>query len=1179
MIAISKNENRIEDFKSNKHRNNNMRRLTFIICFTFISFNIVIAGDYLRRGFQNPPHSANARTWWHWMNGNVSREGITADLEAMKQVGIQEAQLFNVKLGLPFGGVEYLSEEWLELFKFAASEANRLGLELTFHNSAGWSSSGGPWITPENAMQTVVYSEVIVVGGITFKDRLPQPETRLDYYKDIAVLAFPKPQSSVSIDGLDYKNLSDRIRNHLMPDEKTIPASAIIKSSEIIDLTSKLSADGFLEWHAPKGEWVILRLGHTPIGKKNHPAVAGGHGLECDKMSKEAVDAFWAGGIQPIIDKLDTLIGTTVNNCLIDSYEVGATNWTSGFDKEFQTLRNYNCALYLPALAGYYVDGGEITERFLWDFRRTIGDLMAENYYAHFGELCHKNGMKFSVEPYWGPFDNMQVGATGDIVMCEFWSGGYPFFDSPKFVSSIAHLNGSSIVGAESFTGIGGWDEHPAVLKTIGDKAWAQGINRFIFHTFVHQPWEAAPGLALSYHGTDFNRLNTWWQQSKAYMDYIARSQFLLQQGKSVADVLVFTGESSPNTAFLMPEIKALGYDYDLNGVNKIFDLSVKGGKIYTPVGGEYRVLVLPENEWMRPETLQKLEQLAKAGATIIGSKPGKSPSLENYPKCDKQVKELAASLWNNQLIKDKSVVEFLNESKIPSDFMVSDGDPSDISFIHRSTDEEEIYFIANAKKENREEVCSFRVSGLRPELWNAETGEIIKPAVWKDNGNGTTSLPIQFDSEEAVFVIFQKAGNSADHIVAASAKLKKPQPEMLANLEIIKAEYGTFLQEGLVDITAVVANEVKDNQLNIQATRQFCDCDPAMGYIKEFRMEYSIGDKIHEIDVKEKEWVTIDAKNKGELKVLKAVFGKFKPETKGVPKHYLCYDITNKIKELLTAGVYEIPVNNQLIEGKTVEGNETSIRITYKTDGEERILLVPEGKTLRLSKNNPEPALISENGKSVWKTPYPGELTYTTSSGKTATLKVESVPEPIPLSGTWEVAFPGHIHTFDSLVSWSASFENDFRYFSGTAIYRKQFVVPEKLMQTENVLELDLGSVGVIAEVFVNGKPLGILWKAPFRINLDGHVQSGTNNLEVKVTNLWSNRLIGDEQLPLDYDRQGLFVKQWPEWIENPSERPSKRTTFASYSHYGKEDGLKFSGLLGPVIIRSYVKKILIGQ
>ncbi len=270
---------------------------------------------------------------------------------------------------------------------------------------------------------------------------------------------------------------------------------------------------------------------------------------------------------------------------------------------------------------------------------------MAENYYAHFGDLCHKNNLKFSVEPYWGPFDNMQVGATGDIVMCEFWSGGYPFFDSPKFVSSIAHLNGSAIVGAESFTGIGGWDEHPAVLKSIGDRAWAEGINRFIFHTYVHQPWDVAPGLALSYHGTDFNRLNTWWTQSKAYMDYIARSQFLLQQGKNVADVLVFTGESSPNNAFLLPEIKALGYDYDLIGANKLTELYVKNGKLYTKHSGPYEVLVLTESDWMKPETLHKIDELTKAGAKVIGKQPKKSPSLQNYPECDEAIKEFSTKI------------------------------------------------------------------------------------------------------------------------------------------------------------------------------------------------------------------------------------------------------------------------------------------------------------------------------------------------------------------------------------------------------------------------------------------------------------------------------------------------------------------------------------------------------
>lgn len=1155
----------------------NMKGITTITLLTFAILAFAQPNLDLEYGFKNPPNEAKARTWWHWISGNVSKKGITADLEAMKEVGIQEAQLFNVQLEFPKGPIKYLSEEWLDLFHFAAKEAKRLKVELAFHNSAGWSSSGGPWIRPEYAMQTLVFSEVIISGNQIYKNQLPQPETRLDYYKDIAVLAFPKPKENIKIDGLDYKNLSGRVRNHLLPDVKEISKEAIVKKEAIIDLSAKMSKEGVLEWNVPQGDWIILRVGHTPTGKKNHPAPDGGHGLEVDKMSKKAVDEYWKGGIQPIINKLGDLIGTTVNNCIIDSYEVGTTNWTAGFDTQFENLRGYNLTSYLPTLAGYYVEGGEISERFLWDFRRTIGDLMAENYYAHFGELCHKNNLKFSVEPYWGPFDNMQVGATGDIVMCEFWSGGYPFFDSPKFVSSIAHLNGSAIVGAESFTGIGGWDDHPAQLKSIGDRAWAEGITRFIFHTYVHQPWNVAPGLALSYHGTDFNRLNTWWQQGKGFMDYIARSQFLLQQGKNVADVLVFTGESSPNTAFLKPEIKAMGYDYDLIGVNKLKDLFVKNGDICTPVGGKYKVLVLPKSDWATPETLQKVKELVNAGASVIGTKPIKSPSLSNYPNCDKEVHHLTKSLWEKGLVHDMELVDFLNESNSPADFSIENEDKTEISFIHRKTEAADIYFIANARKASREIIGRFKVSGKQPELWNAENGKIKDLAVFKENPDGTTSVPITLGMEEAVFIIFKKPVDT-NHLVATSIQLEKPSSEPLSNLEIIKAEYGTFLQEGLVDITDRVAEAVKDDKLNIQASRAFCDCDPAMGYKKEFRMEYQMGEKIHQAVVMEREYLDIDASNKGDLKVLKAVFGKFKPETKGVPKNYPTYNITHKIKDLVAAETFDIPINNQLIENKAVEGNKTALRITYTTDGEERTVIIPKGQTLKLSKDKTKPTFLFKDKKINWVTPYAGAITYINPSGKTKTKKVKSVPKPIVLSGAWEVSFSPNLGApnkavFDKLISWTDAKDEGIQHFSGTATYRKKFVLPDNLLQADKMLALDLGSVAVIAEVIINGKNAGILWKAPFRINIDEFVAKGVNTLEVKVTNLWVNRLIGDEKLPLDIERKGDKTKVLPDWLINNTERLSGRLTFPSWKHWNKDDELLTSGLLGLVKIDVFHK------
>ncbi|WP_066630756.1 glycosyl hydrolase [Labilibacter marinus] len=1159
-----------------------MRRVTSFINIptTIISlllfFQVTLADDGLKQGFKNPPPAAKVRTWWHWMNGNISKEGITADLEAMKKVGIQEAQIFNANIGIPQGSAVYLGEEWLELFKFAALEAQRLNLELAFHNCPGWSSSGGPWITPEYAMQTLVYSEVTHQGGKPFKGHLPQPETNLNYYKDIAVLVFPKPESNLRINDIDYKSLSSRIRNHLEPETKLIPTSATIKKSVIIDLTSNLGDDGFLEWNAPEGEWVILRIGHTPTGKKNIAAPDNGKGLECDKMSRDAVDVFWKGGISPIIEKLDTLVGSVLKNCIIDSYEVGCANWTPGFDTSFNRLRGYDCKLFLPALAGYYVESGEISERFLSDFRRTIGDLMAENYYAYFRDKCHEHKMTFSVEPYWGPFDNMQVGATGDIVMSEFWSGELAFFDSPKFVASIAKLNGSSIVGAEAFTDIGGWSRHPSDLKAIGDMAWAQGINRFIFHTYVHQPWNVAPGLALGPFGIDFNRLNTWWNQGSSFLDYIARGQFLLQSGTPCADILLYTGESSPNDGLLMPEIKSWGYDYDLIGRNKLQELSVKDGLICTPYGAKYHVLVLPETIWITPETLKVIEKLARSGGTILGNKTAKSPSLKNYPNSDVEVSTLSEQLWEENLIKEVSVVKFLKSGRILPDFTIEDGGSDQVDFIHRKTEESDIYFVLNSRKEPRTIKCRFRIENKQPELWDAETGEILPATVWKENGDGTTSVTIQLAQAGSVFVVFREPISPFAHISDVTIRCERQDLKPLIDLKIIKAEYGVFLPDGLVDVTEEVKKKVENNALSVIANRSLCSCDPAPGYKKELRLEYKLGDKLYEIYAKEKELVNIAANNSEELKIIKAVFGKFERGIAGIPPNNPVYDVTEQVQSKLASGLYEMPVDDSFIKEEGISSQKQTLRVVYMAKGENHTVNIPKGGSLKLLQPSATSKLISMNGEDLWLTPYIGELNYTSSYGNHKTIKVDSVPKAIELTGLWELQFPiQHKATIKEktkeLNSWSISDNEKIRHFSGTATYAMRFNLPKELLKPQNSLELDLGSVFVMAEVFLNGENMGVLWRAPYRINIDNNVKVGVNKLEVKVTNLWTNRLIGDESFTKDFERRGANIKQWPNWLLNNTPRPSKRQTFSSFRHWNKDSELLPSGMIGPVLIRSY--------
>jgi hypothetical protein len=1146
-----------------------MSRILFVIAVLALCLSKIPAAaqDALRSGFKNPPSSAKPRTWWHWLNGNVSREGITADLEAMKRVGIQEAQLFNVDLGYPEGPATYLSPKWLDLFHFAVSEAKRLGLEIGFHNGAGWSSSGGPWVTPEHAMQTVVFSEVKVKGGAVFHQMLPQPATKFNYYKDIAVIAFPTPQGNQRIDELSLKALSgNAFRTHMEPSDKVIEKSALVKKARIIDLTSQLSADGTLDWKPPAGDWTILRFGHTPNGTENHPAGSGGRGLECDKMSRSAVDAYWAGGVKPILDKLGMLVGSSLTNCLIDSYEVGCNNWTTGFGEEFRKRRGYDCITFLPALAGYYVESGEIAERFLWDFRKTVSDLIVENYYGYFGELCRKSGMKFSVEPYGGPFESMSAGATGDVVMGEFWIGNKLFLESPRLAASISHLKGNAIVGTEAFTSFGGWLNHPATLKAVGDQVWAEGVNRFLFHTYVHQPWNIGPGLTFGVYGMEMNRLNTWWDQSRGYMDYIARSQFLLQQGRNVADILVFTGESAPNDAILRSDIKALGYDYDQIGPDGLAALKVKDGLIHTRSGGSYRKLLLPDTKWATPELLLKIKALVDDGAVVSGpTKPLKSPSLRGYPDCDVKVAKLAADIWESK-IADKNLLPDFSAEKTGTD----------LNFIHRAIGDDDIYFVSSPQNESRNELCRFRVSGKKPEFWNPETGEIQNVLVWRKGPGNTTEIPVAFNSNGAVFVVFRGAKPaSADQITSTKTELAHQPLKPLAGLKILKAEYGTFLPEGMVDVTDMLAERMAKDNIRFSADNALAGGDPAAGSLKELRAVYEIDGQRKQLRLEENEHLDIQADKKG-FRLIRALYGKFPPGFETIPPKYPVYDFTEKVRELVTANILVFPVTDSLFGKSTSGGGKKELRLTYSSEGETYRIAVQTGRMVHLELDIPEPRLVRENGALTWITPRPGNITCVMASGAVKTARVDEVPKPVELAGSWDLSFPPNLGApqktvFQQLISWPMANDEGIRYFSGTAVYKKQFVLKDDVISKGNSLELDLGTVGVIAEVIVNGKNLGVIWKAPFRISLGDVVHRGSNQLEVRVTNLWPNRLIGDARFADDMKWKNDNPETWPDWLGQPAERDSKRVTFASHKFWNENSHLTRSGLLGPVLLRSY--------
>lgn len=1060
----------------------------------------------LEAGFRDPPAEARPHTWWHWMNGNVTRAGITADLEAMKRIGLGGAQIFNVSEGIPEGPIDVMSPQWRQMVLFATQEAHRLGLELCMHNCAGWSSSGGPWITPDHAMQTVVTSEFNVEGPLAFSSLLPSPPARNDYYRDIAVLAYPMPKNpDARIKDIRFKS-GVEFRYGQDPTLDVFPAGAIVPRDAIIDLTEKLDSAGRLAWDVPPGAWTILRLGHTPTGAVNAPAPRSGRGLECDKLSRSGLDAHWAGMMGPVGADLGPLMGSTLANCLIDSYEVGGQNWTADFAREFTQRRGYDLRRWLPVLSGRVVDSGEASERFLWDYRRTIADLFADNYYSYFAELCRRHGMKASIEPYDGPFECLLAGRDADIPMGEFWVGGGESA-SCKLAASVAHIYGRPIAAAEAFTASpapGRWQNHPCTLKAVGDLMYCTGINRYIIHRYAHQPWpDIVPGMTMGQWGTHFERTNTWWDHGgPAWIRYLTRCQYLLQRGRFVADVCYFAGEDAPNGAPHVPAIKANGYDYDdCNAAVLLNDATVRDGRILLRDGMSYRALVLPDSKFMTPPLLAKIRDLVAAGATVIGPRPLRSPSLRGFPECDALVSVMADEVWGDcdgatvkehafghgRVVCGRAIEDVLAELRVEPDCRISSASgPSKTAWIHRIDGDADIYFVSNQWPRAQQLDCSFRISGRAPELWHADTG-VIEPAPLWHEADGRTIVSIPFDPAGSVFVVFRRPSAGVAHLVALEPPADTPG-YAAPKIEILRARYEATDGAGGADVTAKVAELVARGETSIPANNaQFGD--PTYMHVKQLRVEFTRDGAAH----------TLTAPENGEID--------------------------------LAGGSDSAPMPGYFVSARGDRLELTALR--------------------------------------------PGTYHLEHKSGARSNISVQAPPPPIELVGPWTVEFPpnrgapGSI-TLDKLISWPDHADAGVKYFSGTAEYRRSFDLAPEWLEPGRAVYLDLGKVACIAEVSVNGTDLGAWWKPPFAGDVTRVLRPGGNDLTIRVTNLWVNRLIGDEQYPDDCEWNGIMLKQWPQWLLDGAPRPSsQRVTFTTWKHWHRGATLFDSGLIGPVLLR----------
>lgn len=1113
------------------------------------------SSDTLEQGFRQPPDSAKPRVWWHWLNGNVTKEGITADLEWMHRVGIGGMQMFDGSLGTPQfvdKRLVWMTPEWKDAFRHAGAEADRLGLEMAMAASGGWSETAGPWVKPEEAMKKVVWSETQVQGPKKFSGILPnpptvngrfqnipappdlefptdntlpdaKPEPKLPpappdptYYADAAVIAYRVPEGEIrmadlhpkitsSAANLDSAGLLDGnlakniaipysadgtawvqfefaepfraqaftitgptggffsisipdgtvqaskdgtnwitlitlpgpsqgtpifpVRTYAFPpvtakyyrvvftpsppnpiaaafgfppareykiaeiefhsgprihhwQEKAafanmyefesaatpaVPANQVTSSHEVIDLAAKMRKDGTLDWEVPAGKWVILRMGYSLTGEKNHPATREATGYEVDKLSRKHVEDYVKTYVDMVSGAIGPYFGKSFRYFLMDSWEASTENWTDDMISEFHKRRGYDPTPFLPVLTGRVIESADASDRFLWDFRRTIADLLADNHYGAATEYFHKRGVGLYAEAMGADLpttgDGLQNKGRVDVPMAEFWTSLPGEKDTPEHpadvreASSAAHIYGKPIAATESFTSmptIPGWAQSPFYLKPIGDQYLAMGVNRIVFHTSDHQPFvdEAhKPGMTLGFFGQHYSRNITWAEQALAWNTYLARCSYLLQQGLFVGDLAYYYGEGAPATVPFWKEVHPAppaGYSYDyMNAEVLLTRMSVKDGRLVLPDGMSYRVLVLPEDvDQLTLPVVRKIRDLVASGAVVIAPRPTQSPSLTGYPVSDAELRAIANDVWGaidgksvtenrygkGKMYWGKSVAEVLAAEKTPPDFEYTRPEfDTDLVWIHRHSADADFYFVANQKERVEDVETSFRVDGKEAELWHPDTG-LTEPAEYKTE-NGRTIMPLHLDPDGSVFVVFRHPATAPSRTLPHSARM-----------------------------------------------------------------------------------------------------------------------------ELTT------------------------------------------------------------------------------------------------IQGPWQLNFPPNWGAppstrLDNLISWTDSPDAGVKYFSGTATYIKDIDASQEWFRSDGQasrarIMLDLGKVKDIAEVSVNGKPLDtILWKPPFQADVTGLLKPGANHLEIRVTNLWPNRIIGDQQPGAE-----------------------KRYTFTDYKPYKADSPLLESGLLGPV-------------
>ncbi|WP_197231693.1 glycosyl hydrolase [Novipirellula artificiosorum] len=1102
----------------------------------------------LESGFLDPPRQAKPSAYWLWLNGYANRDYFDQELREFADKGVGGLCIFDMGGRgdadfLPPAGPAFMGEESVETIAKATEAARRHGLDVQLAAASSW-DLGGPWVRPEHASMALYRTETRTEGPRQFNAALPFPELptqvprREDgepaFYRDVAVLAVPEttrlpghefvfrlPRGDVhridhvvlynaeadtpnqdgdtncfskdftvaisttrpkrsefhqilagsllpntqpqrfdfdvtdaryvrltllqgqhpttdqvqlaefeiySTDGINIggSKSTDSTRDpaelisysseaaaggqwtaaNLHDGDKSGPDGIwsfagpppiiIPDKSEIIDVTNLLSAEGRFSWSVPEGKWTIMRFVCANTGERLKIPSPNSDGLATDHFNADATRTF----LQTMIDRLEKRLGNLseagIKQLYLPSYEVVGAKWTADFLNQFQRYRGYDMTRYLPVFAGCIVESEDNTERFLYDFEKTLGELLVDAYYRTASATARKAGLGIEAEAggpgpptHNVPVDALQALGAIDEMRGEFWpwrtqrNGLWVV----KETACAAHVYGHRRVHMEAFTGFYHWASGPHFLKSSADRAFCEGMNHVVWHTASHQPPEAGqPGWVYGA-GTHLTPNLIWWPMAAPFLNYLSRCSFLLQQGLFVGDVCYYYGDQGSNFVppkHVIPSL-GLGYDYDVASAEVVLSrMSVSNGRITLPDGMQYEILVLPNREEIDLAVLHKVEQLVRQGATIVGPKPIRTGGLTDHQRRDRQVKGLADEIWgacNGQSVTHvrygkghvywgPSEREILLARNIPPDFQfVGEHDDCRLDYIHRRVPDADIYFVRNTKSEPARVRASFRVTGKAPEFWFPDSGEIRPCGVYQQDER-VLHVPLSLDAKDSLFVVFRD---------------RPPHPHL------------TVAAEGV------------------------------------------------------------------------EVLG-----TPGEPMRFISHQ----------NGFYQ----------------------------------------------------------------------FTKSDGQELSASVEGLPEAIELTQPWKLKFlsgrgaPESIDV-EELQSWTDFNQQSIKYYSGIARYETSFNVPDSWMAEGRGIQLDLGNVWTVGRVRINGNAWSVRWKPPYSLDVSAWIQPGKNQLVVEVANTWSNRLVGDAQLPIEQrigrtniTRSGTPGKPW------------------------KQVPLHVSGLMGPV-------------